>query len=180
MLQPLATPHSRLPGNRAAVVQPGNSKIAPTCQQLPCDKLSTPYSFQQQKSRLYTPVCAASTTHHQEWQQQQGPTAAPQLDPRFGALSAWVEARGGSIGSITAGDCQMGPVVVRGLVATQVRTQRAGPMLTHNVVAGAQCCDCSRYIADLTHLHPSQSRCMSQNAEHMRCHSSTCTLAILT
>jgi hypothetical protein len=144
MVQPLVTPHSRLPGNRAAVVQPGSSKIALTCPHLPFVRQMTPVSFHQQESRLHMPVCAASTTQPRAWQQQQGPTAAPQLDPRFGDLSTWLEARGGSIGSIEAGDCQMGPVVVRGLVATQVRSHRTGrgPLLTDHFIAGTQCCGC--------------------------------------
>ena len=65
--------------------------------------------------------CAAATSHYHQQQQQQ-------QDARFDELAAWLQSRGGSVGSITAGDCQMGPVVVRGLVATQVHVVTPVPL----------------------------------------------------
>lgn len=45
-------------------------------------------------------------------------TAVAAVQP-FDALSQWLTENGGSVGSITVGDCQMGDATVRGLVATQ-------------------------------------------------------------
>lgn len=63
---------------------------------------------------------AIAFQEQQRWQQQHQAVPAQQQARRFDDLATWLEARGGSMGAITAGDCQMGPVVVRGLVATQV------------------------------------------------------------
>jgi hypothetical protein len=50
----------------------------------------------------------------QQQQQQQ------EADEAFEQLRDWLTQRGGSVGPITAGDCRMGPVTVRGLVAQEV------------------------------------------------------------
>jgi hypothetical protein len=47
------------------------------------------------------------------------PCAAAAVSTPFTDLSEWLMRNGGSVGSITAGDCQMGDVTVRGLVALE-------------------------------------------------------------
>lgn len=60
---------------------------------------------------------AADKQHHGEATQQQQRQA-------FEQLAEWLTEKGGSVSGITAGDCQMGPVTVRGLIATQVRVHK--------------------------------------------------------
>lgn len=77
---------------------------------------------------------AIAPQEQQRWQQQQRQAVpAQQHDRRFDDLATWLEARGGSVGAITAGDCQMGPVVVRGLVTTQV-SQVDQPLLPYPMI----------------------------------------------
>jgi hypothetical protein len=60
---------------------------------------------------------------HRQQQQCRPPKAAAEaaaaVSAPFNALSTWLAQNGGSVGSITAGDCQMGDVTVRGLVALE-------------------------------------------------------------
>jgi aminoglycoside/choline kinase family phosphotransferase len=106
----------------AAMRQPGRTHFSPTSSSSATTRapLRPRQSSHQPPRHTHTQQAATAASHQQQHSTAQQQQQQQQHDRRFDDLAAWLEARGGSVGSITAGDCQMGPVLVRGLLATQV------------------------------------------------------------